>query len=100
MDPASQPCLIELGNVRITGLNGAELWRLTAEKADELQVGGTALAISRGRIVEILSDGEDPQVLLPVVSAGKRVRLEVSVRVDISIDGMSRAFARYLRALA
>jgi len=97
IDPASQPCIVELANIRMYDGAGNELWRLSGDTAHQLLVSGDAVAISRGPIVEILSDGVDPRVQLPVVTATE-VRLEASVRLNPSVQALAKSFGRYLRS--
>jgi hypothetical protein len=101
IDPASQPCVIELTGLRLLGPDGQELWRLSDFTASQLQLAGDAVAISRGAIVKILSDGQDPQILLPPLAregGESSVRLEVSVRIDVHLLTVAKCLGDYLRA--
>jgi hypothetical protein len=101
IDPASQPCIIELTGLRLLGPAGEELWRLSDFTASHLQIAGDAVAISRGAIVKVLSDGQDPQILLPPLSREGRestVRLEASLRVDAQVLTLAKYLGDHLRA--
>ena len=103
IDPAERPCLIELGGIRLCASDGSVLWSLGEDNSHELQITGTAVPISWGAIVKILSDGIDPQVVLPAVAAaasGDEVRLEFSLRQETDLGRLTESFSDYLQALA
>jgi hypothetical protein len=100
IDPCAVPGLVEIGEIRLSGPDGSVLWRLTQDNAPELLVGSTAVAISLGDPVRILSDGDDPQVFLPRVAAlrGKEgVELTLTVRVAANLRAVAESLGAVLR---
>ena len=101
IDPATQPCIIELAALRILNPSGDVLWRLSDSTAGNMQIAGDAVAISRGAIMKILSDGTDPQIHLPPLAhegAESSVRFEASVRLDASPLSLAKCLGEYLRS--
>ena len=100
IDPANQPCLIELSRIQLSNLDGEILWKLTESNAHQVRIEGTAAAISRGPVIQVLSDGDDPTVLLPPLEApvkDGKARLEFVVRLDAGVDTLAKLFGKLLR---
>jgi GalNAc5-diNAcBac-PP-undecaprenol beta-1,3-glucosyltransferase len=100
IDPANCPCLIELSRIQLVDSDGAVVWHQTEGNACSLEVGGSAAAISRGHIVQLVSDGNDPQVLLPPVDVSTpALHLELMVRLDADVGTLNGLFATHLRVM-
>jgi len=103
IDPANRPCLIELSCIELLTPDGAVAWRLTEINAHTLEVGGTAIALSRGHIFRLVSDGNDPQVFLPPVDISGGIQpfqMQLRVRLDADFRTFTRMLADHLRVLA
>jgi hypothetical protein len=100
IDPAVHPGLIQLAWITLRSSVGSILWECTEDTAHEVTIGGTAVALSRGRLVRILSNGNDPQVLLPprtMPEGGAEARLEFMVRMDAGVEQMAELLSAYLQ---
>jgi len=103
IDPADEPCLIQVAEIKVLGPDGKALWQLTVENSGDLGIDGTATLISRGAVLEILSHGPDPRLLLPPIECGtsrEPLRLEFRVKLEAHIDQASGMISRFLRARA
>ena len=101
IDPADVQCFIELARIQVFTPDGTLLWRLTESNAHTLQVDGTAVPVSRGLLIRVLSDGKDPQLRLPplIAPAGiETVRLEFRVRLDVDARTFIGLLGTYLRS--
>jgi hypothetical protein len=100
IDPANTPCLIELARLQVRGSGGELLWSLRDDTAHTIKVGGTAAAVSRGPLIRLISDGDDPQIALPPLATppeSSHVRLEATVRLDADVRTIAGVLAEYLR---
>jgi GalNAc5-diNAcBac-PP-undecaprenol beta-1,3-glucosyltransferase len=100
IDPSNTPCLIELARIEVFDPAGELLWALTEDNAYTLQVGGSGAVVSRGVLIRIISDGDDPQIVLPPIktSAGaNQVRLEFVARLDADIRTLTGLLGAYFR---
>jgi hypothetical protein len=101
IDPAEVECLIELAKIEVITPGGILLWRLTESNAHTVQVGGTAVSLSRGLLIRVISDGNDPQLQLPPMTAPpgtETVRLEFRVRLDADVRTFIGLLGTYLRS--
>ena len=63
---------------------------------DAFQISGTAIRLPHEKHLRILSFGGDPQILLPLSTAGLNdvpLRLELSVRIDPSAESITASLA-------
>jgi len=101
IDPADVQCLIELAKIEVVAPDSTVLWRLTESNAHTLQVNGTAISLSRGRLIRIISDGNDPQLQLPPMISPRgteTVRLAFRVRIDADVRTFIGLLGAYLRS--
>ncbi len=101
IDPADTQCLIELAKIEVSTPEGAVLWKLTESNAHTLQVDGTAVSLSRGMLIRMISDGNDPQIQLPTITAPlgtETVRLAFRVRLDARLSTFTELLSTYLRS--
>jgi hypothetical protein len=100
IDPSTHPGLVQLAWITLYGSDGSVLWKCTDGNAHQVKIGGTAIVLSRRRLIQILSDGNDPQVLLPPIKmpdARNDVRLELMVRLDSDVKQIVDLFSAYLQ---
>jgi hypothetical protein len=100
IDPSIHPGLVQLAWITVRGADGRVLWECTDRSAPQVTVGGTATLLSRGRLLQLLSRGNDPQVLLPPIDVpdpGRGVRLELMLRLDSNLADVVDLFAASLR---
>jgi hypothetical protein len=97
IDPASEPCLIQIADVTLRRPNGTVLWQMNGGNAHELQIGGTSTCLWRGDIVGIASTGHDPQFRLPLLATSGDVLLELRVKLVAGIQHMAEVFSTCLR---
>ncbi len=100
IDPTDRPCVIELGRIVLRASDRSVLWRLDKDNCQEVRIGGTAVELSRGQVLTLLSDGNDPQVRLPPLRLPcepEEVELEVVVRLDADTERIARLFSDRLR---
>lgn len=89
VDPLDSPGLIDIAGVAInSAVTGDALWEAHNgnEQMAQLRVSGSAVQVPHGRLVRILSYGNDPQLLLPALSAPEYsgpLRLELWLRSSV-----------------
>ena len=98
IDPASYPAVIDIAEIALKRpISGEIVWSVNHfEQFDAFQVAGTAFRMPHEKHLRILSFGGDPQILLPLATAGLNdvpLRLELSVRVDPSAESITASLA-------
>ena len=98
IDPASYPALIDIAEIALKQpISGEIVWNAdNLKEFDALQISGTAIRLPHERQLRIFSFGGDPQILLPLSTAGLNdvpLRLELSVRVDPNPASITAALA-------
>ena len=102
IDPGDLPGLIQLTGIVLSARGGQVLWQLEEQTSQDVQIGGTAVLLSAGRDLRLVSHGKDPQVLLPrlaMPAEDYRVRLELSIRLDADVETLAAAFNAHLNLL-
>jgi len=94
VDPADCSCVIELDAISITSKeSGTLLWTATAPNALRcLELSGTLMLLPRDDKCLLLSYGDDPQIILPVIEdESTALVVEVSLKLDVGADAMRPA---------
>jgi hypothetical protein len=102
IDPADQPCLIEIERISVREPGGNPLWELTAHTAGEVRVSGTAAVVRHGPPLVVVSDGPDPQIILPAPRPAREaaaVDLEFTLRLDTDGRKLAGVLAKQARAV-
>jgi hypothetical protein len=102
IDPLNQPGLIEIERISVRDLSGNLWWELTPENAYQVRVDGTAVAIRRGPPLLAVSDGIDPQIILPPLKLPREpepVDLELILRLDADAQTLAGLLAERVRAV-
>lgn len=98
IDPASYPAVIDIAEIALKRpISGEIVWNANnLEQFDAFQISGTAFRLPHEKHLRILSFGGDPQILLPLSTAGLNdvpLRLELSVRIDPSAQSITASLA-------
>lgn len=96
IDPASFPAVVEVSHLAVTAQLGDEaVWDSSDGGSwDDLVVAGTAQRVRDAKSLRLLSLGADPQLLLPAFPRAAQhsaLRLEITIKVDASVDAIGRA---------
>src|SRR5271157_424301 len=94
VDPASCPCVVELGAISIVSKeSGTSLWGVKNPSALlQLELAGTLMALPRVDKCLLLSYGDDPQIILPVIEDdGGALVVEISLKLDVGASAMDLA---------
>jgi len=99
IDPAGEPCFVEIGDIEIhAGTSGELLWKLDgATASSNLAAAGTATQPFRDAASFFVSEGDDPQVIVTVPSD---IRCPAKVRVSLRITPASRLAIELFHVLA
>ncbi|HUW57769.1 MAG TPA: glycosyltransferase family 2 protein [Planctomycetota bacterium] len=100
IDPTLHPGLVQLAWITLYNADGSVLWQCAEQNSHQLTVAGTAIPMSIGRLVQILSTGNDPQILLPPMATPgepQEVRLELMVRLDAGVERLVDLLSAYLQ---
>jgi GalNAc5-diNAcBac-PP-undecaprenol beta-1,3-glucosyltransferase len=85
IDPATGPCLIQIGEICVRRMDGRIAWQLSPANVGSLRIlGSLAHDYYDGRL-SIVNEGIDPQVLLPQFEMefpDEQVRLSVTLRYE------------------
>jgi hypothetical protein len=98
IDPASYPAVIDIAEIALKRpISGEIVWNANnLEQFDAFQISGTAFRLPHEKHLRILSFGGDPQILLPLSTAGLNdvpLRLELSIRIDPSAESITASLA-------
>jgi glycosyltransferase involved in cell wall biosynthesis len=99
VDPMKGPGLIDIAGVAIKSAIGGEvLWRANGRAGglESLETGGSALRVPHPRLARVFSYGEDPQVLLPLLSGADfdgPLRLEIWLKTETRPEPIREAMA-------
>jgi len=102
LDPGDSPGMFEISELAIISAGQTEpLWSLDPAAADDLDSGGTAVRIRNDQFLTIVSDGDDPQILLPETPAapdGICVRVLMRAKTGLAVvSAHFRSFAEEQR---
>jgi len=83
IDPSHEPSLVQIHEISLSSrATGEELWNIAGARKNEVKVDGTATLLPSGDGLLISSSGDDPQMVLPVVtSAQGALKLRLQLRV-------------------
>lgn len=89
VDPGNSVGIVDLAAISLRSKKtGQIIWRLkTREELASLSVSGTAIELPHGRLLRLLSFGEDPQVFLPALHGPQftqSIALEAWIRLETS----------------
>lgn len=87
IDPAGEPCFVEIGDLEIYSISGELLWKPDAERASDLTAAGTATQPYHDVASFFVSTGDDPQIMVAVPSD---IRGPATVRVSLRITPASK----------
>lgn len=94
LDPAGCSCVVELGAISIASKeSGTLLWSATAPSAlCQLDLSGTLMLLPQEDKCLLLSYGDDPQIILPVIEDNSiALMVEISLKLDVGTDAMELA---------
>ena len=92
--PAGCPCIVELSAISIASKeSGARLWSaLTPSALRQLEVAGPLMVLPSEDKCLLLSYGDDPEIILPVIDEGSTaVLVEISMRLEVGADAVKFA---------
>jgi GalNAc5-diNAcBac-PP-undecaprenol beta-1,3-glucosyltransferase len=85
IDPATEPCLIQIGQISIRRMDGSIAWQLSATNVESLQIFGSLAHEYHDGTLSIINGGNDPQILLPpfgTTTPEEQVRLSANVKYE------------------
>ena len=90
VDPANCPCVVEIADISLLSDEGTILWRAnTPDQLRSLEYSGSATLSPREDKAILFSNGNDPQLTLPIVSQGdKATRVRITLHLDRSISSL------------
>lgn len=96
IDPTNRAAVVSIREIFLRDAKGLILWKWTADKCDEVQVGGTATRLPSGDELRLFSWGPDPQILLPKVPVEDTVELELEFEIDLAFTALRTLAERAL----
>ena len=94
VDPAGCSCVVELSAISIASKeSGTLLWSATVPYAlRQLELSGTLMPLPQEDKCLLLSYGDDPQVILPVIEdESMALIVEISLKLDVGADAIDIA---------
>lgn len=85
-DPCSRPARVKLAHLKLQSASGATLYELSEDPLEHLGIQGTACVTESGQEAGVLiSDGDDPQLVLQSQLSGK-AGSRLTVRLCVMLD--------------
>ena len=100
VDPADQPCFVELGDILVHSHPAGELlWSSSAaSRTGSLVASGTAVLLSGEHGSYLLSFGDDPQLMLMTPDLPGALKLTISLRVSFTPNLVPEVVASLVKA--
>ncbi len=100
VDPADQPCFVELGDILVHSHPAGELlWSSSAaSRMGSLVASGTAVLLSGEHGSYLLSFGDDPQLMLMTPDLPGALKLTISLRVSFTPNLVPEVVASLVKA--
>ena len=100
VDPADQPCFVELGDILVHSCPAGELlWSSSAaSRTGSLVASGTAVLLSGEHGSYLLSFGDDPQLMLMTPDLPGALKLTISLRVSFTPNLVPEVVASLVKA--